>query len=180
MEATEAANNWELILAVAGVAVVVLVAVIGFGVRLFSDVNVLKSKMSDLDRGFTSLQTSWSNLQNSLLIKMFDKIFESKSPIGLTEEGLRMAAESGIDTFINERFNSYKKQLDGLQTEVEIFNKCEKIAQEIFKETKRVQEPVLAIEKYFYNNAIETFVTRRIFSIRLRDVYLESRENPKK
>ena len=90
MEATGAATCWELVLAVAGIAAVILVAVTGFGIRLFSNINVLKSKMSNLDRSFTGLQTSWSNFQNSLLIKMFDKIFENKSPIGLTEERLRL------------------------------------------------------------------------------------------
>ena len=160
------------------IAISISILVLGAGIKLYSDVNVLKSQVRDIRTDLDNLRQDVANYQhnvlNSLLVKLFDRVFQKASPIGLTPEGLKMAQESGINDLIKNNLVHYQERLDNFQTGVELFDQCEQIVKELPQDNE-----LLNIREYFYNQALDWFVVQRIISIRIRDMYLDSKTNSK-
>ena len=125
---------------------------------------------------FTKLETNYEWIEKTLTnIKVnVDnenvKAFQSQSPIGLTEKGLKLLVESGIKTYIDSNNSklivdcSVKKSTNSYEVQKYIFD--------LFDNFTFDNEFDNKMKKFAFNQGVSTDILRRIGAIYFRDICL--------
>ena len=131
----------------------------------------VETKLGLLAQAVVALQNIVKSIARHII---YPEIEETKSPVQLTKLGHQLARESGIEQHITDNLKYHKQQINMKGAEFEIFKQCESIADAVFQtDSSRVKK----IKQYFYETGRPDVVMSRIYTLKLRDTFLQLLQN---
>ena len=134
-----------------------------------SDLYADTGKIGRIDKKLDDLNNKTSGFGETLaiLLDRGSRIDESASRRELSNLGIDLATNSGIDPLIEDNWQDASQKLQGLAGYV-LFEKCQELAMEILNNPKN-QASVDKIKGYFYDKGVAVELAGRVFAFRLRD-----------
>ena len=95
-----------------------------------------------------------------------------KSPVGLSDAGVKLAEDSGITALVNQHFEQYAKKLHRHKNGMDRLSCCRRLA----LDELGGQAGNDAIKDYFYNDGLSPLLMQEIFALTLEQAYLNNQK----